>query len=140
LPQWQQVDKVEQAGASQLKVLKIDKGSLLLEPYASVWYRDYRGPFLFKSIEGDFIATTRLAVSRRGNASGAPRAPFSLAGIMVRTPREVSPDTWQPGGENYVFLSLGAADAPGRYQLEVKSTINSDSQLRISDGAPSGEL
>ena len=42
------------------------------------------------------------------------------------------------GGENYVFLSLGSANAPGTYQFEVKTTVNSVSTLNISN-ASSGE-
>lgn len=140
LAEWQRVNKVEKANADQLKRIAIDAkaGKLTLEPHASVWYRDYRGVLVFKPVTGDFIATTKLAV--RGKAGGAPQSQFSLAGIMIRTPRDVTPQTWRPGGENYTFLSLGAADRPGTYQFEVKTTVNSDSQLQISPGAPEAEL
>lgn len=103
-------------------------------PHTSTWYKDYRGVLLFKPVTGDFVVSTRLRVS--GKAGGAPQAPFSLAGLMVRTPRVGQ--TWRPGGENYVFLSLGAGDRPGTFQLEVKTTVNSDSQLQLTP-ADSGE-
>jgi hypothetical protein len=86
---------------------------------------------LYKLVEGDFVVTTHVrATNRDGN--GPPRSVFSLAGIMVRTPREVTPQTWRPGGENYIFLSLGAAREPGRFAFEVKTTENSRSALEIS--------
>jgi len=47
-----------------------------------------------------------------------------------------SPAQWTPGGQNYVFLSLGAASNPGTYQYEVKTTSNSVSTLYISNNAP----
>ncbi len=112
-------------------------GWMLMMPYTSGWYKDYRGILAFKEVQGDFVMTTRLRVNRRGG-EGPPRTQYSLAGIMVRQLRTVTPQTWEPGQENYVFLSTGAADAPGSYQFEVKTTINSDSQLRISP-ASSGD-
>jgi len=84
---------------------------------------------------GDFVVTTDVEVMNR-SGKGPPRSQFSLAGIMVRTPRDVTPQSWKPGGENYIFLSLGAADWPNSYQFEVKTTRNSDSLLQISDGVP----
>src|SRR5262249_47050770 len=91
---------------------------------------------VYKPVQGDFVMTTRVHVSNR-SGSGAPRAQFSLAGIMVHTPRDITPQTWRPRGENYVFLSLGAANQPGTYQFEVKTTVNSDSQLQITEARSS---
>jgi hypothetical protein len=142
LAQWQRVHKVERSPADQLRRIEIDRnaGTLILEPHASVWYRDYRGVLVFKPVKGDFVVTAKLNVHSRQGAGQAPRSQFSLAGLMVRVPREVAPQTWRPGRENYVFLSLGAADRPGEFQLEVKTTENSDSQLQITPGAPEAEL
>ncbi|MCA9039554.1 MAG: hypothetical protein KDA65_04325, partial [Planctomycetaceae bacterium] len=69
-------------------------------------------------------------------------AQYSLAGLMVRTPRVINdPATdWQPGsmlddgtnnGENYVFLSLGHG-TDGLFSLESKTTRNSNSQLDLT--------
>lgn len=140
LTNWQHVFQVEKSGADQLKRVAIDAktGKLTLEPFASSWYQDYRGVMLFKPVTGDFVVTTTIAP--HGKAGGAPRSLYSLAGIMIRTPRDVTPQTWRPGGENYAFLSCGAADKPGTYQMEVKTTINSVSKLEISPGAAEVEL
>ncbi|MDQ3812840.1 MAG: hypothetical protein M3347_02685, partial [Armatimonadota bacterium] len=132
---WRRVYQDEQWPANQLERFDINKavqGCLLMMPYTSTWYRDYRGELTYKPVEGDFVVTTRLRVTGRDGQS-APRRQFSLGGIMIRAPRNITPQTWRPGGENYIFLSLGAADPPGRYQWETKTTVNSDSQLRLAD-------
>jgi len=133
---FQRVHQVEGSPADQLARGEVDNGWLVLEPHTSVWYQDYRGVLLFKPITGDFVVTTHAVVS--GRNGGPPRSNYSLGGLMVRTPRQITPQTWQPRGENYVFLSLGAAGNPGQWQFEVKTTVNSDSQLRVV-GANGGD-
>ncbi|HEY3132395.1 MAG TPA: immunoglobulin domain-containing protein [Acidobacteriota bacterium] len=136
LSQFQRVYQVEMWGADQLELFDINAtrpGMMVMMPFTSTWYNDYRGELTFKLIQGDFVVTTDVQVSQR-NGTGAPRSLFSLAGIMVRTPRQVTPQTWMPGGENYVFLSLGSANQPGTFQYEVKTTVNSVSTLEISPG------
>jgi hypothetical protein len=135
LKNWLRVFEVEKSGADQLERIDIGRtqeGWLAMVPRTSTWYRDYRGVLGHKRVKGDFVVTTRVHTSGR-DGRGAPGSQFSLAGIMVRTPRDVTPQTWRAGGENYIFLSHGAANRPGSYQLEVKTTINSDSQLEIID-------
>ncbi|GAB4461569.1 MAG: hypothetical protein OHK0029_27020 [Armatimonadaceae bacterium] len=134
LGNWKRVHREEGWNADQLEKFDIGKsrsGWMTMMPFTSTWYQDYRGVLAFKPVSGDFVMTTKVKTSGR-NGSGPPRAQFSLAGIMIRAPRNLSPQTWRPGGENYVFLSLGSADRAGTYQFEVKTTVNSDSQLRTS--------
>ena len=51
---------------------------------------------------------------------------------MIRTPREITdPSQWTAGGENYAFLSLGHG-TDGGFSYEVKTTTNSNSDLRLS--------
>jgi hypothetical protein len=137
LSQWKRVYIVEGWGANQLEVQDINTtraGHMVMIPFTSTWYNDYRGELTFKEVTGDFVVTADIEASRR-NGTGAPTSQFSLAGIMVRTPRQITPATWLPGGENYLFLSIGSANQPGTFQFEVKSTVSSDSQLII---APAG--
>ena len=126
----QRVHQVEHSSADHLARGQVENGWLVLEPHTSTWYQDYRGVLVFKPVTGDFVVTTHLIAS--GRNGGAPRSNYSLGGIMIRTPRTVTPQTWQRGRENYIFLSLGAADRPGQFQFEVKTTINSNSQLRTA--------
>lgn len=137
---WQRIFVVEQWGFDQLEQLDVGTtlpGWLTLVPYTSTWFEDYRGVLMFKEVQGDFVVTARVVSTNRAGA-GAPGGQYSLAGIMVRAPRAVTPATWQPGGENYVFLSLGSADVPGQFQTEVKTTVSGNSNLEIDQAAGSG--
>ncbi len=137
LSNWKRVYQTEGTQADQLEKIDISKsrrGWLTLVPYSSSWYQDWRGVLMYKAAQGDFVVSTRIrASSRRG--SGAPKSLYSLAGIMIRTPRNITPANWSPGKENYIFLSYGTANKPGQYQYEVKTTLNSDSQLEITNTA-----
>jgi hypothetical protein len=119
-------------GANQLELQDINTtlpGRMVMMPFTSTWYNDYRGELTFKEVQGDFVVTTDVEASQRGG-TGPPRSSYSLAGIMVRVPRAItSPAMWHAGGENYIFLSLGMADRPGNFQFEVKTTLNSNSVL-----------
>ncbi|MGE3407001.1 MAG: hypothetical protein AB7I37_09330 [Pirellulales bacterium] len=140
LRNWRRVFEDEKSSADQLQQLDIhrsQRGWMTMTPHTSTWYQDYRGVLVYKMIEGDFVATTSLRATNRA-ANGAPRSTYSLAGIMVRTPRDVTPRTWRPGSENYIFLSLGAAREVGRFSFEVKTTVNSQSVLEVTP-APGAE-
>lgn len=132
---WRRIYQVEGWPFDQLQTWDINTsraGHMTLMPWTSSWYQDLRGALVFKEIDGDFVVSTRFEASNR-TRTGAPGSLYSLAGLFIRSPRAItSPAQWTPGGENYVFLSAGAASAPGTYQYEVKSTLNSDSLLTIS--------
>ncbi|WP_146503506.1 hypothetical protein [Rubinisphaera italica] len=133
LADWQRIFQTEQTEADQLQSINVGKtkpGWMTLIPHTSTWYQDYRGVLVFKEITGNFVVTTRAEITNR-DRSGAPRSQFSLGGLMVRSPRHINSRTWRPGGENYLFLSLGTANKPGEFAFEVKTTRNSDSQLKI---------
>lgn len=140
---WQRIYQTEGWGNDALATFDLGQqrpGRLLLVPHTSSWYAEWRGELTYKSVTGDFVITTDVEVSRRGGG-GPPNSPYSLAGIMVRAPRTMtSPAQWTPGGQNYVFLSLGAANTPGTYQHEVKTTLNSVSTLEISAGTPRAQI
>jgi hypothetical protein len=139
LSQWRQVYLVEGWDANQLELQDINTtraGRMVMMPFTSTWFNDYRGVLTFKEVQGDFIVTADVEAARR-SGSGAPSSAFSLAGLMIRAPRQITPATWHPGGENYVFLSLGAADRPPTFQFEVKTTVNSVSTLTIDNNGVS---
>lgn len=139
LSQWQRIHQVEGWPHDQLQIWDIGQsapGRMTLVPYTSSWFQDLRGVLVFKPVTGDFVVETRFTATNRAG-SGAPGALYSLAGLFVRSPRPItSPAQWTPGGENYVFLSAGAADAPSTWQHEVKTTRNSDSVLEITSACP----
>lgn len=132
---WSRVYQTESWGANQLEEFDIDTtrpGFARMVPYSSSWFDNWRGVLAYKLVEGDFVVTTRVQ-SRNRAETGPPGSQYSLAGIMIRTPRNITPATWTPGGENYLFLSFGAAGDPGNYQFEVKTTVNSMSTLVYED-------
>jgi hypothetical protein len=152
LGNWRRIWREEHWPADQLAQLDIGAtrpGWISLVPHTSTWYADYRGELSYTPLTGDFVASTRVeAWNRAGSgppgslAGGPPDSEFSLAGILVRAPREdvacCDPSWWQPGGERYVFLSFGSANQTGAWQIETKSTraaippeVNSVSALEI---------
>lgn len=138
LRSWKRVFREEGWPGDQLARLSINRdGWLVAVPHTSSWYNDYRGILVHREVRGDFVVTMHLrTTNRQGN--GAPGRDYSLAGIMIRSPRDITPETWQPGGENYIFLSHGTANRAGAYQYEVKTTERSQSTLAIQD-APGDE-
>lgn len=134
---WKRVSQVEGWGADQLEKMSMVGGELVLMPRTSTWYMDYRGVLIFKEVSGNFVVTAKVKATGRDGVS-APRSDYSLGGIMVRAPRSDNAGSWRPGGENYVFLSIGSADRPGNFQFEVKTTQNSKSNLEKTN-ASSGE-
>jgi hypothetical protein len=104
-------------------------GSLYLEPHTSGWYADFRAPFLFRTVAGDFDVVTRLRAA--GKSTAVPTVTWSLAGLMAREPRSTTMETWAPRGENWVFATTGAAARPGVPVLETKTTVNGRSALNL---------
>ena len=152
---WLQLYQVEGWNANQLErwdfTPSYAPGYMVMIPYTSIFYADLKGVLVHKNISGDFIATARIHISRRplgplpipgdtpeqfdaSRPQGAPTRLFSLTGIFVRRPRNIThaaPNPmpvgdpiwpppaegfpghyvtdWTPNGENYVFLSTGSA-------------------------------
>lgn len=107
-------------------------GALTLVPAASGWFADNHAPYLFQAVRGDFDVTARVrATPVAGGADSLPRATWSLVGLMARAPRAVTPATWAPYRENWLFITTGTAEAPGVPVFETKSTVNSGSNLKL---------
>ena len=142
LSAWQRLFVTEGWGFDQLEIHDIGAtraGWMTLVPYSSSWYQEWRGVLVHKLVSGDFIASMHIEVANRAG-DAAPGSLYSLGGLFVRAPRAITPATWTTGGENYVFLSIGAANTPGAWQSEVKTTVDSDSILEIDAGASSADL
>ncbi len=140
LSDWQRVNVTEGWNADQLEQFDIGatrQGWMTMVPYTSSWYQNWRGVLAYKEVTGNFAVTTSIHARNRAN-NAAPNIDYSLAGIMVRMPRNITPATWTAGGENYIFLSIGSANSPGNFQFEVKTTFNSNSNLEIGS-APGGD-
>lgn len=116
---------------------RVEDGKLVLEPVSSGWFEDNQAGHLYHQITGDFVATTRIEVT--GTQADLPQTSFSLAGLFIRAPREVSAATWIPGQENWLFFSIGTAAPAGEPHYELKTTMNSLSTLQILP-APTGAV
>jgi hypothetical protein len=125
-PDWTRITDAE-GWADKLKTLTVDDGALVLEPYPSVWFYDYVGPFLFRRVEGNFMVTTRINVS--GQDAPMPSTAYSLAGLLARRPRSDAPfaadSAWAKDRESYVFLVTGTTGKPGAPKIETKSAVRS---------------
>jgi len=108
---------------------RIEDGKLVLQPVSSGWFEDNQAGHLYHQITGDFIATTRIEVT--GTEEALPQTSFSLAGLFIRAPRDVSAASWIPGQENWLFFSIGTAAPAGEPHYELKTTTNSLSTLQI---------
>ena len=126
LEKWKQLHAVE-GGPAKIKSMKAESGSLVLTPYATGWYGDYQGPFLFKTVGGNFDVCMRIQVS--GEKDSLPQSEWSLAGLMVRQARPAT--NWEPRSENWLFLTTGIAEPKGSPVFEAKTTNNSVSNLKL---------
>jgi hypothetical protein len=139
---WLRIYQTEQWPADQLQTFNIDQadagtsrdGFATLVPYANSWYGDYRGELAYKVIAGDFVVTARLEVSNLAGTA-APNSLYSLAGLMVRQPRTVTPASWIAGGENHVFVAAGSANSAGSDAIYVSSTTTSNTVLATTSVA-----
>jgi hypothetical protein len=108
LADWQRVNQVEGWNADRLQQWNVDQtqpGRMVMQPHSVVWYKKWRGPMVFKEVAGDFIFTTEVQIGDRDDlgdrdADDIPNeAAFSLGGLMIRTPRDITSPAvdWQPG-------------------------------------------
>ncbi|MEM9933108.1 MAG: DUF1349 domain-containing protein [Bacteroidota bacterium] len=106
------------------------EGNFHLEPQVGFWYGEVHcGPFYFKEVRGDFTVTTKVKASGRNTET--PLKSFSLAGLMVRSPRPTGISKTKKGYENWLFISTGYAKGKHQPQFETKQTINGKSKLKI---------
>ncbi len=140
LSNWSRLLDTEPFGLSRYSAIDVANTlsgwfTLVTEPGG--WYADRVGELHYKEITGDFVATT--SIHAQGVNGGPSNADYSLAGLMLRAPRDFAQGQREANGENYLFLTIGTASNVGTYQTETKNTINSQSDLVINN-ASSGDL
>lgn len=133
---WSNVEEVEGWPQSHLESYDVNvtnSGQLTMIPWTTAWYADYRSNLLFKEVAGDFIFTIFVNSSNKAGTD-QPSSEFSLSGAMIRTPTGITDAStqWTTGNQNYVFLSIGSANVTNVPKFEVKSTVNSNSQLNYN--------
>lgn len=118
----------------EISINKKSSGQLRLQPKASGWYADNQAPFIFKTVSGNFDVRTRIKVS--GEQTELPSVDWSLAGLMVRQPKQTTRSNWMPRQENWLFITTGVADDTQLPVIEVKTTNNSASNLKLRPAKP----
>jgi len=151
---WQRLHETEGWNADKLEHWTIDTarpGHMRLTPVASSWYQDNAGPFVYREISGDFVATVELEVSRRDGLPGRPSSNYSYGGLMIRALRPftnagANPGSdWVAGTENRIALNFGTANPvaqpnPDLWEVIVSDTTNSGGTFYSSTQAvPVGE-
>lgn len=116
---------------SKIRKLTIENDNLVLEPGISGWYQELQAPFVFREITGDFDVTVRLKLT--GLETEVPQVPWSLGGLMLRASRQTRGESWQPKEENWMFMTTGVAEEPGKVITESKFTANSRSSLKLRE-------
>lgn len=93
---------------NQLAKQEIKAGNLILEPYTSTWTGAFHAPFLYQTVSGDFVATTRVKVEGLTGADFRWQNIGSKAGFLVRKPTKPA-NGWKPEDENYLLFVTGDA-------------------------------
>lgn len=108
---------------------------LVIEPYASGWYADEQGPYLYKEVAGSFVVEVHAAAVDEDDAQLAPTGDYHSAGVLVRDPASVT------GDENWVVYNVGyQGDQGATTGTEGKTTVDSTSVLTINQSTHSGLL
>ncbi|MCG2617352.1 DUF1349 domain-containing protein [Terrimonas sp. NA20] len=128
LRQWRFFHQVENY-PDKIDKISVGNGILNLQPKASGWYADNQAPFLFKMVTGNFDVRARIRV--KGEATDLPSVDWSLAGLMVRQPKRTTSANWIPRQENWLFITTGVADDISIPVMEMKTTSNSISNLKL---------
>lgn len=133
LSRWKWLHETE-GWPNKVRHQQVKDGKLILEMGTSGWFADKNAPFLYKEIAGDFDVKARVKAS--GLKSPISETQWSLGGLMVRVPKKTGKDQWKPNEENWMFMTTGVAEEPGKQVIETKYTINSKSNLKLRDAKP----
>jgi hypothetical protein len=99
-------------------------GTIFLKPYVtSRWKDEEKGPFLWKSVTGDFEWSARVQVTKSQDTTAAPDAGFQLGGLMIR---DASGDA-----ENHILLGIGCMGNP-QLKLVSQHTMNGKTTTRVT--------
>ena len=89
----------------------------------SLWEDDETAGMLYKEIEGDFVAETRITMVKSSDDAQVPDRGFQQGGIIVRSVNEEK--------QNYVLLSVGTGGNPNP-KLFFKRTIDDKSRTVVN--------
>ncbi|HEY0742663.1 MAG TPA: DUF1349 domain-containing protein [Chryseosolibacter sp.] len=130
LSNWKWLHQTE-GWPNKVRSQTVKDGNLILQMGTSGWFADKNAPFLYKEIAGDFDVRARVRASGVNNPISETQ--WSLGGLMVRVPKKTGKDQWKPKEENWMFMTTGVAEEPGKQVIETKYTLNSKSNLKLRD-------
>ncbi|HEY0654519.1 MAG TPA: DUF1349 domain-containing protein [Chryseosolibacter sp.] len=130
LSHWKWLHETE-GWPDKVRKKEVNNGKLVLEMGTSGWFADKNAPFLYKEVSGDFDVRARIHAT--GVDGGISKTLWSLGGLMVRVPKRAGKDQWKPKEENWMFMTTGVAEEPGKQVIETKYTLNSKSNLKLRD-------
>ena len=138
LKTWKYFHEIEN-WPNRIDSIKVENGTLLIEPKVSAWVADLQGVFLFKDITGDFIVTTQVYVN--GKNQEKSKNDWALAGLMARTAKEETQKNWKANTENWVYLMHGKSPYPLRKSItDSKSNVNSKWEADLTSSQNGVEL
>jgi hypothetical protein len=104
--------------------VEVAQGELHITPTEHcVWWKRESGPGLYKHVEGDFRATSKVRVRSLKNPDQPPPAKFQFGGLIARDPGALE--------ENWVFAVVGERE--GYLALESKNTVDGKSKITAPD-------
>lgn len=124
-----------------LAQVSVSGGALHLQPTQdgpnATWFNDGESVLVYKSVTGDFTATTIAHARDPQNGTQPPPLQYRLGGLTVRDPNSTA-----PGQHNWAHVAIGAG--AGSVAVEDKTTTgsvsdfllyptpNADAELRIT--------
>lgn len=97
--------------------------------YHYAWFQDDWGPFVYRTVAGNFAVATRLRVvceAQSPDPDCRPAPGYNAGGFVFRDPAGT-----ENGDENWVMYNMGG-QGPGGYAREIKKTLNSSSALFLN--------
>jgi len=86
--------------------VSVEGGALILEPHGNTsWYATDQAVQVYKTVSGNFAATTAVQVTNFSGGPVAPGEPYRIGGIMLRDPTSELPNTYH--------LGIGNMNEPG---------------------------
>ncbi len=132
LGEWKSFARVEgwPDRIGKLDVNRTSPGHLYLEPLSAAWWRGYHGVFLFKEVDGDFVATGRFWV--KGKSGEVPAVGWTISGLMARNPGDLAREPIARS-ENWIYLMTGRGPREGMV-LDWKSTRDGRNIFDVAPG------
>ena len=93
----------------------------------SAWYRNSRGPMLFRRVAGDGAVSVTVRTRKASDAQRYPDDQWQFGGVILRDPGS---DAWL-ASESYVFNAVGHRF--DRLAIEAKSTRHGYSEVLAHD-------